>query len=434
MSTHPSSPAPRGPRPEDRTTPYALNLAASWSWRLLLVLVMAGVIVWLCRPVSTILIALAVAALLAGLLSPAVLWLRKRHVHAGIATAITELGMIFVVVGLLVLVGQQLVSGFTDLSDQAQQGYHQLMSWLADGPLHLTVDQMDNAITSLSQTVKENSSQLMSGAAAVGSTAGEIGTGLLICLFTLIFFLLEGERIWLFLVGLFPRAARDAVNGAGRQGWHSLVSYTRIQVFVAFVDALGIGLGAMLLGVPLAFPLGVLVFLSSFIPVIGALVSGAVAVLLALVANGPLNAVLMLLVVLLVQQLESHILQPLVMGKAVSLHPLAVVLAVAVGSTLLGIVGALFAVPFLAVLNTVVRYLAGREWEHDRAIRHEPFRFDWERARAQRKSLGQRAKEKASRARRQSTGGEDEQSGPDRPEFHASDGSSAASTGTRPRA
>ena len=163
---------------------------------------------------------------------------------------------------------------------------------------------------------------------------------------------------------------------------------------MAFVDAVGIGLAAFFLGVPLAFPLAVLVFLSSFVPIIGALLSGAVAVLLALVANGPINAVLMLAAVLLVQQIESHLLQPLVMGKAVSLHPLAVVLAVAVGTTLLGIVGAVFAVPALAVLNTVIRYLAGRQWEQDDAIRTEPFRFDWEIAKARKKSLKQKAKEK----------------------------------------
>ncbi|MEV8165717.1 AI-2E family transporter [Rothia kristinae] len=381
-------------RRQDPHIPFALNTAAAWSWRLLFVLIMAGVIVWLSRPVSTILVGVAVAALLAGLLTPAVRWLRKHRIGSGWATAITEIGLIVVVLGLLTLVGQQLVSGFTDLSDQVVAGYHQLMDWLADGPLHVTVDQVDQAISSVTATIKDNSSQILAGAASFGSTAGNVGEGLVICLFTLIFFLLEGERIWLFLVGLAPKSARRAVNGAGRRGWHSLVSYTRIQVFVAFVDAVGIGLAAFFLRVPLAFPLAVLVFLSSFVPIIGALLSGAVAVLLALVANGPINAVLMLAAVLLVQQIESHLLQPLVMGKAVSLHPLAVVLAVAVGTTLLGIVGAVFAVPALAVLNTVIRYLAGRQWEQDDAIRTEPFRFDWEIAKARKKSLKQKAKEK----------------------------------------
>jgi predicted PurR-regulated permease PerM len=136
-------------------------------------------------------------------------------------------------------------------------------------------------------------------------------------------------------------------------------------MFVAAVDALGIGVGAAIIGVPLALPLGVLVFLGSFIPVVGALVTGVVAVLLALVANGPVNALIMLGIVLLVQQLEGHILQPLVMGKAVSLHPVAVILSVAAGSYLAGIPGALFSVPILAVANSAVRYIAARTWEHE---------------------------------------------------------------------
>jgi predicted PurR-regulated permease PerM len=147
-----------------------------------------------------------------------------------------------------------------------------------------------------------------------------------------------------------------------------MVSYARIQMFVAFVDAVGIGVGAAIIGVPLALPLGVLVFLGSFIPVVGALFTGAIAVLLALVANGPVNALIMLAIVLGVQQLESHILQPLVMGKAVSLHPVAVILSVAAGSYLAGIPGALFSVPILAVANSSIRYIAGRTWEHDEVL------------------------------------------------------------------
>lgn len=189
-------------------------------------------------------------------------------------------------------------------------------------------------------------------------------TGALIALFVLVFFLLEGQRIWAFLVGMLPRQARPAADGAGRKGWTSLVSYVRVQVFVAAVDALGIGVGAAILGVPLALPLGILVFVSSFIPVVGALVSGAVAVLLALVANGPTNAVIMLIIVVAVQQVESHVLQPLVMGRAVALHPVAVILAVAAGSYIAGIAGALFAVPTLAVTNSAVRYIASRSWEN----------------------------------------------------------------------
>ena len=195
---------------------------------------------------------------------------------------------------------------------------------------------------------------------------------MVLALFILIFFLLEGDRIWAFLVRLLPRKARAATFGAGRRGWTSMVSYARIQMFVAFVDAVGIGVGAAIIGVPLALPLSVLVFIGSFIPVVGALVTGAIAVLLALVANGPVNALIMLAIVLLVQQLESHILQPLVMGKAVALHPVAVILAVAAGSYLAGIPGALFSVPILAVANSAIRYIAARTWEHEQVLADAP--------------------------------------------------------------
>ncbi|MCZ2404419.1 AI-2E family transporter [Paenarthrobacter sp. Z7-10] len=345
--------------------PYAVRIAASWAWRTGVILLMGGTLIWLMAKISLLIIPVLVAALLAGLLYPIVAWLTRHRVPRGLSVAITELGMIAVVLGALALVGRQLVTGFSDLRDQALQGVHQVQGWLSSGPLHLSADQIDKYVQDGVNALQNNSSSILSGALTFGSTAGHFGVGLLLALFVLIFFLLEGERIWSFLVRLLPHVARRGADGAGRHGWGSMVSYVRIQLFVAFVDAVGIGGGAAILGVPLALPLGVLVLLGSFIPVVGALVTGSVAILLALVANGVVNALFMLGIVLLVQLLESHVLQPLVMGKAVSLHPVAVILAVAAGSFLAGIPGALFAVPMLAVTNTAVRYVSSRGWEHD---------------------------------------------------------------------
>ena len=381
----------------DQTVPRAFRIAADWAWRLIVIAVAAAGLWWAASKVSLVIISVMIAILLAGLLTPVVYFLRKRGVWAGLATAIAELGMIALVLGLLALVGQQLTSGISALSGQVQEGYRKLIAQLNDLPFDIGIGQIDGYLSNILNTLKENSGTILNGVANVGSTAADIGTGLVIALFTLIFFLLEGEKIWLFLVGLFPRNARRAVNGAGRRGWVSLVSYVRVQVFVAFVDALGIGLSAFFLGVPLALPLGVLVFLGSFIPVVGALLTGAMAVLLALVANGPVNALIMLVMVLVVQQIESHILQPLVMGKAVALHPLAVVFAVATGSLLFGILGALFAVPVLAVLNTVVRYLAHREWEGDTEIRETEFLYPHEIERKRKKAIAQKVKERVER-------------------------------------
>ncbi|WP_115790060.1 AI-2E family transporter [Arthrobacter silvisoli] len=347
--------------------PYGVRIAAAWAWRVGLILLVGGAFIWLLSKVSFLIIPLMVASLLAGLLHPVTAWLRK-GMPKGLAVAITVLGFIGLIAGALALVGRQLATGFGELWQQALTGIQQVQSWLADGPLHITADQIDKYIEDGVNALQNNSSSILSGALSFGSTAGHFAAGLVLALFILIFFLLEGSRIWSFLVRLLPKRARAATDGAGRRGWASMVSYVRIQMFVAFVDAVGIGAGAAIIGVPLALPLGVLVFIASFIPVVGALLTGAIAVLLALVANGWVNALVMLGIVLLVQQLESHILQPVVMGKAVSLHPVAVILSVAAGSYLAGIPGALFAVPLLAVANTAVRYIAARTWEHDEGL------------------------------------------------------------------
>ncbi|WP_426998602.1 AI-2E family transporter [Pseudarthrobacter sp. N5] len=358
----------RSDRDLDQDIPYGVRIAASWSWRLGLILLVGAGLVWLMSRVSFLIIPVMVAALLAGLLSPVVKLLTNARLPLGAAVAITVLGFLGVIAGSLALVGRQLASGFGELWTQALTGVQQVQDWLADGPLHLTADQIDKYLQDATAALQDNSSSILSGALSFGSTAGHFAAGLVLALFILVFFLLEGTRIWGFLVGLLPKKARAATYGAGRRGWTSMVSYVRIQMFVAFVDAVGIGAGAAIIGVPLALPLGVLVFIGSFIPVVGALVTGAVAVLLALVANGPVNALIMLAIVLAVQQLESHILQPLVMGKAVALHPVAVILSVAAGSYLAGIPGALFSVPILAVSNSAVRYIAARTWEHDQVL------------------------------------------------------------------
>lgn len=356
---------PRPTRPvTDYDLPFALRVAASWSWRIAIVLVVGWAVAWGLAQLSFLVIPVLVAALLAGLLNPVVAWLRRARVPKGLAVAVTELGFIAVVAGLLTLVGRQISSGFAQLWGEALQGLAEVQKWLAEGPLQLTSSQLETYIKDAQNLLETNQSTLLNGVLSVSSSAGHFITGALIALFVLVFFLLEGERIWTFLVGLLPRQARPAADGAGRRGWTSLVSYVRVQVFVAAVDAVGIGVGAAVLGVPLALPLGILVFVASFVPVVGALLSGAVAVLLALVANGLVNALIMLIIVVAVQQLESHVLQPLVMGRAVALHPVAVILAVAAGSYIAGIAGALFAVPTLAVTNSAVRYIAARSWEN----------------------------------------------------------------------
>ena len=346
--------------------PYPVRLAASWAWRFLIIAAALAAIFWMVSKVSLLFVSVMVATLIASLLAPVVKVLNAKFaVPRGLAVGITLIGFIALVTAGLSLAGQRLSVGFADLWNQALIGIQQIQDWLFNGPLQLTNDDLQKVLDDTLNELRGNATNILSEAISWGSAVGQILTGVLLTFFTLIFLLLDGRKIGLFMINLLPRRARPAMDGALSRGWLSLVRYVRVQLLVALIDAAGIGLGAFFLGVPLAMPLGVLVFLGSFIPVVGALLTGALAVLLALVSNGWINALIMLLIVLAVQQAESHILQPLIMGKAVSLHPLAVVLAVAGGTMLAGIPGALFAVPLLAVLNTVVKYLARRAWEED---------------------------------------------------------------------
>ena len=182
--------------------------------------------------------------------------------------------------------------------------------------------------------------------------------GFFIILFATYFFLADGNRIWSWVVRIFPRASRERADSSGRIAWTSLTAFVRATVLVAFTDALGVMLVAAVLQVPFVFAIGVLVFIGAFIPMIGALLSGSVAVLVALVAQGPVVALIMLGGVVAVQQLEAHVLQPFLLGRLVSVHPLGVIVAIAMGVLVAGIAGALVAVPLVASLNAVVLHLA----------------------------------------------------------------------------
>lgn len=337
-------------------------LAAAWSLCLVLIVAAAALAVVGLQTVSTVVVPLAVAVLLTVLLEPLARWLtRTTPLPHGVSSLVALLVLILVVSGGFALVGTQITAGLPDMRASVNEGLNQVSTWLRDGPLNLTGDQLSNAVQQARSWVTSNSGALSSGAMSVGTTAAHFAAGLLIALIATYFFLAQGARIWAFFLQMIPGAARAPLHEASRRGWRSLGSYARTQVLVAAIDAAGIGIGAAILGLPFLAPLIVLVFLASFIPIIGAFVSGAVAVLIALVVHGPSTAIIMLLIVLAVQQVESHVLQPFIMGKAVSLHPLAVIVAVAVGSFLLGVVGALFAVPVLAFVNTALHYLAGRD-------------------------------------------------------------------------
>jgi putative heme transporter len=350
--------------PETRSDPVppAVRAAASWSWRFLLIAAGLALLGWLLAYFKVLVVAVAVAVLLSVLLAPVVTWLhRVARLPHGVASAAAVLLMLGVVGGIIALAGNSIVDGFGELREQALAGFDELIDWLSTGPFGLSAGQLDDYTQQLTDLVSTNSETLVTGALSVTTTVGHVIAGGLITLFCTLFFLHDGRHIWGWVVGLLPRGSRGKVHEAGRRGLVTLGGYTRTQILVALVDAIGIGVGAAILGVPLALPLAALVFIGSFIPIVGALVTGFIAILVALVAQGPVDALWMLVIVLVVQQIEGHVLQPLLMGHAVSLHPVAVILAVAAGSMAAGIVGALFAVPIVAVLNTVILYLHGHD-------------------------------------------------------------------------
>jgi predicted PurR-regulated permease PerM len=341
--------------------PYGVDLAAAWSWRFLVIIAAGYVVVWGLARFSVITIPLVVALLFAALASPLVDVLHRGGLHRAVAAALTVvLGLGFVSL-LLTFVGQQVAQGFSDLSEQVVDGLGEIRVWLREGPLQASDSQISDWIAQAQQAIVSSNEQVVARVTEVGTTLSYILAGFFIVLFATYFFLADGPRIWAWVVRLFPRAARTRADSSGRAAWFTVTKFVRATVLVAFVDAVGIMLVAVALKVPLAFAIGVLVFVSSFVPIVGATLSGAVAVLVALVAQGPVAALLMLVGVVVVQQLESNVLQPFLMGRFVAVHPLGVLVAIGAGIVVAGVAGALIAVPLVAALNAVAVHLSGED-------------------------------------------------------------------------
>ena len=341
----------------DDGLPRGVRLAGAWAWRFILFVAAAYLLIRVISMLRVVVIPIVVALLLAALFEPMAAALRRREMNRSLAAGLVLISGLIVVFGGLALIVQTFIAQLGNLSTQVSEGIAEVQRWLAQGPLHLSQSQLNDALDRLQKGITENQGSLTSGALNTASTLGEVVAGFFLVLFTLFFYLRDGGQIWTFLCRMLPRGARIPTARAGHYSWHTLVSYVRATVLVAFVDAAGIGIGLAILRVPLALPLAALVFLSSFVPVIGATLSGTVAALVALVTVGPVKALIVVGIVIAVQQLEGHVLQPLIMGRAVALHPLSVILAIAVGVVVAGVVGGLVAVPLLAVLNTAIRYL-----------------------------------------------------------------------------
>ncbi|MBM7171522.1 AI-2E family transporter [Streptomyces sp. G44] len=347
--------------------PWGMRVAAEAGWRLLVLAGTLWVLMKVISAVQLVVLAFVAALLITALLQPTVARLRRVGLPRGLATAVTAV-LGFVIMGLVGwFVVWQVMENADELSGQIQDGIEDLRKWLLNSPFHVTEDQINDIATSLRDAVGANTEELTSAGLEGVTVIVEALTGILLAMFSTLFLLYDGKRIWQWFLKLVPAQARPGIAGAGPRAWRTLTAYVRGTVIVAMIDAIFIGLGIYFLGVPMAVPLAVIIFLASFVPLVGAVVSGALAVVVALVTQGVFTAVMALAVVLAVQQIEGHILQPFILGRAVRVHPLAVILSVAAGGMVAGIGGAVVAVPLVAVTNTVVGYL--RAYSREAALK-----------------------------------------------------------------
>jgi predicted PurR-regulated permease PerM len=340
--------------------PWGLDLAAAWGWRFLVIVAAGAVIFWAVGFFAVVVLPVVVALLITALVSPVVAGMHRIGFPRGLASILVVLGVIGFVAALLTFAGQQVANGANDLADQTVKGLDEIKHWLKYGPLHASDSQINTYISRAQKalTPSTEGGSILGRATEVGTALGHVLAGFFIVLFSTYFFLADGDRIWAWVVRLAPRASRRHVDSSGRVAWISLTQFVRATVIVAATDAVGIMIVAAVLGVPFVLAIGVLVFLGAFIPMVGATIAGVVAILVALVAQGPLTALLMLGGVILVQQIEGHVLQPFLMGRWVSVHPLGVIIAIGCGVLVAGIPGALVAVPLAAAVNAVVQHLA----------------------------------------------------------------------------
>ncbi|MGW3077298.1 MULTISPECIES: AI-2E family transporter [unclassified Kitasatospora] len=351
---------PGRPATPAEAVPWGLRVAAESTWRLLLLGAALYVVFYVVDMLRLVAFSVLASLLITALLEPSVSWLRRRGVPRSLAAG----GVFLSGLAGIGLVGWfvvwQVSTNLSDVTTQVKTGVNQLRDWMVTGPLHLTQQQITDFANQITKAITTNTDQLTSASITGAQIAVEVLTALLMTFFTTFFFLYDGGKIWNWALRGLPRHSRFAMAGAGPKAWTTLTAYVRGTVCVAFIDALCIGIGVDLLGVPLALPLAVIIFLGAFVPLVGALITGTVAVLIALVTQGPWTALMVLVVLVVVMQVESHILQPLILGRAVRVHPLGVVLGVAAGGIIGGIGGAVVAVPLIAVTNTVVAHLRRR--------------------------------------------------------------------------
>jgi len=350
---------PAGP-PSGPGVPHWLQVAGGWAWRLLFI----GIALYLAYRVAgrlaLVVIPCAAALLLTALLQPLTARLHRAGLPMLAATWCTLLGAVIALAGTITLVTIRVQAEYKGLVVQVRHTSRQIQAWLAGPPLHLKTTSLQTSSNKLLTYLGQHKSLVAGTVLTGGQIAFEVLGGIVLMLFVTFFLLKDGRRIWAWLISaLGPEGSRRA-NRAGRAAWHAVVSYVRGTVLVAAIHAVVIGSALTIMGVPLVAPLAMLVFLAAFIPLVGILFAGTVVILVTLVANGWIAAVVLLGIFIAENQLESHLLQPLVVGRIIRLHPLAIILVLAVGGIVAGIPGAVVAVPVAAAVTRAVPELRRR--------------------------------------------------------------------------
>ncbi|MFC8525679.1 AI-2E family transporter [Nocardia sp. NPDC057227] len=328
-------------------------------WSLCLVAVAAGawVLGYLIAKFWVILLPVAMAIVVATVLWPPTRWMVNHGLRPALAATISLLGFIGVLAGVIALIVPSVVDQAPDLGDKSTEGVNQVRDWLRGPPLRVRDEQLDSAVDAIVQRLQSSAEQIAGGVFTGVTTATSALIGIFLVLVLVFFFIKDGPRFlpWLHLL-LGSRSGRHVEEVLNRM-WVTLGGFIRTQALVSLIDAIFIGAGLVILGVPLAMVLAVITFIGGFVPVVGAFVAGALAVLVALVGNGFTTALIVLGIIIAVQQLEGNVLQPVLQSRSMKLHAVVVLLAVTAGSSLYGIVGAFLAVPVVAIVAVVVRYL-----------------------------------------------------------------------------
>jgi predicted PurR-regulated permease PerM len=322
-------------------------------------LLVAGAVVvlgWIAGKLWVVLLPVVLGLLFTTVLWPPVRFLRRHHWPPALAAATVLLLFVAALGGIIALIAPQLIAQGGDLATAASGGLQQVRTWLEGPPLNVGEDQIGAAVDSVISSLQSNAQNIAGYALGAVTTVGNGVLDLVLALVLCFFFLKDGPRWVPWLAAQTGARAAPHVAALSEKSWATLASFVRQQAFVGFIDAFFIGLGLLVLGVPLVLPLAVITFFGAFVPIIGAFVAGAFAVLIALVSNGFTTAVIVLAIVVAVQQLEGNVLQPIIQGRGLNLHAAVVILAVTAGGSLAGIIGAFLAVPVAALVAVVYRY------------------------------------------------------------------------------